>query len=154
MYDVYIESKSNFHFMFTDQQTYPSLAFSLKFLTFITGLEFGEKEKQSFIDCQTCNQTKCEYRKCDEKINNTVFCARQNVITVETSSPSSVMVTTFVETKTSPNKPMTSNSNYIPGYTTDTTDHKKVSQDASASETGLGIGKGLAVLVGYKNRLF
>ena len=135
--------------MFTDQQTYPSWAFSLKILTFITGLEFGEKEKQSFIDCQTCNQTKCEYRKCDEKINNSVFCASQNVITAETSSPSSVMVTTFVETKTSPNKPMTSNSNYVTRYTTDTTDHKIVSQDASANEAELGIGKCLVVLVGY-----
>ncbi|XP_078309855.1 uncharacterized protein LOC111110411 isoform X3 [Crassostrea virginica] len=96
------------------------------------GLEFGEKEKQLFFHCQTCNQTKCEYRKCDEKINNTVFCASQNVITAETSSPRSVMVTTFVETKTSPNKPMTSNSNYVTRYTTDTTDHKIVSQDASA----------------------
>ena len=64
------------------------------------------------------------------------------------------MVTTFVETKTSPNKPMTSNSNYITRYTTDTTDHKMVSQDVSASATGLGIGKCLVVLVGYKNRLF
>ena len=59
------------------------------------------------------------------------------------------MVTTFVETKTSPNKPMTSTSKYITGYTTDTTDHKIVSQDVSASETGLGIGKCLVVLVGY-----
>lgn len=117
-----------------------------------TGIEFGEKEKQSFIKCQTCNQTKCEYRKCYETINNTVFCARQNVITAETSSPSSVMVTTFVETKTSPNKPITSNSTYITRYTTDTTDttdHKIVSQDVSAGETGLGIGKCLVVLIGY-----
>nr|XP_022302611.1 uncharacterized protein LOC111110411 isoform X2 [Crassostrea virginica] len=45
------------------------------------------------------------------------------------------MVTTFVETKTSPNKPITSNSTYITRYTTDTTDttdHKIVSQDVSA----------------------
>ncbi|XP_078340571.1 uncharacterized protein LOC111106908 [Crassostrea virginica] len=121
------------------------------------GLEFEEKEKQSFIKCQTCNQTKCEYRKCDETINNTVFCARQNIITAQTSRPSSVMVTTFVETKTSPNKPITSTSKYITRYTTDTTDttdHKIVSEDVSASATGLRIGKCLVVLVGYKNRLF
>ena len=67
------------------------------------------------------------------------------------------MVTTFVETKTSPNKPITSNSTYITRYTTDTTDttdHKIVSQDVSAGETGLGIGKCLVVLIGYWNRLF
>ena len=89
----------------------------------------------------------CEYRKCNETINNTVFCARQNIITAQTSSPRSVMVTTFVETKTSPNKPITSNFTYITRYTTDTTDHKIV----SASEAELAIGKCLVVLVGYKN---
>ena len=78
-----------------------------------------------------------------------MFCARQNIITAQTNSPSSVMVTTFVETKTSPNKLMTSTSKYITRYTTDTIDHKIVSQDVSASETGLGIGKCLVVLVGY-----
>ena len=66
------------------------------------------------------------------------------------------MVTIFVETKTSPNKPITSNSNYITRFTTDTTDttdHKMASEDASASEAGLGIGKCLVVLGGYENRL-
>ena len=62
------------------------------------------------------------------------------------------MVTTFVETKTSPNKPMTPTSKYITRYTTDTTDttdHKIVSQDLSASATELTIGKCLVDLVGF-----
>ena len=54
-----------------------------------------------------------------------------------------------METKTSPNKPMTSTSKYITGYTTDTTDIKIVSEDVSASATELAIGKCLVVLVGF-----
>ena len=110
---------------------------SWKFLS-VVGVNLSEDDIRSFLWCQTCNKTKCEYISCKQEIQNSVFCKREHVFTVETSSPISVMVTTSMETKRSQNEPMTLNSNYVTRYTTE---REKVSSQVSARETGRRIGK-------------
>ena len=100
-------------------------------------------ENGSFLACQHCNGTQCKYISCKEEIQNSVICKREHVITVETSSLLSVMVTTSVETKTAQNEPMTSNSKFVTRYTTE---KKKVTNQVSARETDRRIGKCLIEL--------
>ena len=69
---------------------------------------------------------------------NSAFCARRHVTSVQTSSPSNVMVTTSMETRTSPNEPMTVNFHNITKYTTG---QEKVSNQVSVRDTELRIGK-------------
>ena len=68
---------------------------------------------------------------------NSVFCAN-HVITVQTSSPSSLTVTTSIETKTSTNEQTTSISKYITRYTKE---QATVTEHESASETAFTLGK-------------
>ena len=75
---------------------------------------------------------------------NSALCTRQHVTSVQTSSPSNVTGTTSMESRTSPNEPMTVNSHYITKYTTG---QEKVSNEVSSRETELRIGKCLIDLL-------
>lgn len=103
----------------------------LRLLSF-TGFEFREDETLSFLKCQTCNQTKCKLKSCNEEIMNRVFCANQHqhIITEQTRSPSS----SSLETHTSLNEPTTS-------------EQEIISEQHSASMTVPRIGKCLCVVL-------
>lgn len=97
-----------------------------------TGLQFREEEKLTFLRCQTCNITKCKYISCNEEIDNYVFCARQHVISFQTSSSRSSMETTSMETKTSQNQQTTTRKSHS---TRKTAEQEKDSKKESADKT-------------------
>lgn len=97
-----------------------------------TGLQFREEEKLTFLRCQTCNITKCKYISCNEEIDNYVFCARQHVISFQTSSSRISMDTTSVETETSQNQQTTTRKSHS---TRKSAEHEKDSKKESADKT-------------------
>lgn len=111
---------------------YPSCTYFMLRLLSFTGFEFREDETLSFLKCQTCNQTKCKLKSCNDEIMNRVFCANQHqhIITEQTRSPSS----SSLETHTSLNEPTTS-------------EQEIISEQHSASMTVPRIGKCLCVVL-------